>query len=151
MPPRIKVADFGLAKVIDSQTRLRVSNVVNKPFIPISLRICLDRLCVARLFILRRKFCYSRITRDTARSWIAGVLVSLFSQCELSIVKRAKFAPSLIVSLDAGLQAPARSSRIQRRICKPGLSIARSIGIVSEAMAELFLALVRPRPPLQRS
>ena len=78
-PPQVKVADFGLAKAIDSLTMLRVSHCCLRSSHPL---ICIYRLCAVRRVTWHRRLSPRTAPTATRRLSIAGASASLSSRCK---------------------------------------------------------------------
>ena len=80
-PPILKIADFGLAKAVDSMTRFRV-----RLYFQLSSSPCLilDRQCAVLQFTSLLKSFSEMHKTHTAMQLIAGVLGSSYLQCKFS-------------------------------------------------------------------
>lgn len=86
-PPIVKVADFGLAKVVDSLTVLRVSSASSLFRLLLHLMLFdLHRRCVAHRATSPQRSSCKRTMKATLILWIVGVLASSFSRCKHIII-----------------------------------------------------------------
>jgi serine/threonine/tyrosine protein kinase RAD53 len=83
-PPIVKVADFGLAKVVDSLTALRVSSTSSSLWLVLSYFALSDfhRRCVAHQVTSPQRSSCKCTTKATPILWTAGVLASSFFRCK---------------------------------------------------------------------
>jgi serine/threonine/tyrosine protein kinase RAD53 len=86
-PPIVKVADFGLAKVVDSLTVLRVSSTSSLLQLLLYFMLFdLHRRCVAHQATSPQRSSCKCTMKATPISWIVGVLASSFSRCKHGII-----------------------------------------------------------------